>query len=71
MGLFDSIFGNGDDEKPVDPREGKAIEYYKKTGKVPRTKNGWFLPYIPSSLNRVDQQNWMLQTDGALQVKRK
>ena len=69
MGLFDSLFGG--DEQPVDPREEKALAYYKKTGKVPKTKTGWFLSYIPSSLSRTDQQNWMVQTDGALQVKRK
>jgi hypothetical protein len=69
MGLFDTLFGGSD--KPVDPREEQAIAHYRKTGKVPRTAKGWFIPYIPSSLHRVDQQRWMQQTDGALQLKRK
>jgi hypothetical protein len=65
MGMFDFLFDN----EEVDPREKKALDYYKKHGKVPKTAKGWYLNYIPKSLGRVDRQNWMMQTDGNLQVK--
>ena len=63
--MFDFLFDN----EEVDPREKKALDYYKKHGKVPKTAKGWYLNYIPKSLGRVDRQNWMMQTDGNLQVK--
>jgi hypothetical protein len=66
MGMFDFIFG---DEEEVDPKEKKALDYYKKHGKVPRTAKGWYIDYIPKSLGSMDRQNWQMQTDGALQVK--
>jgi hypothetical protein len=65
MGMFDFLFDN----EEVDPREKKALDYYKKHGKVPKTAKGWYLNYIPKSLGRIDRQNWMMQTDGNLQVK--
>jgi len=66
--MFDFIFG---DDEEVDPKEKKALDYYKKHGKVPRTADDtdWFLGYIPKSLGRIDRQVWQAQTDGALQVK--
>ena len=63
--MFDFLFDN----EEVDPREKKALDYYKKHGKVPKTAKGWYLNYIPKSLGRIDRQNWMMQTDGNLQVK--
>jgi len=69
MGLFSSWFGN--DEEEVSAEEQKALDYFKKYGRVPKFKDGsWGLGYIPSSLSREDQLKWELLTDGALQVKK-
>jgi|10_taG_2_1085330.scaffolds.fasta_scaffold167163_2 hypothetical protein len=69
MGLFSGWFS--DDEEEVSEEEQRALDYYEKHGKVPKFKDGsWALDYIPSSLNNIDRQQWMLQTDGQLQVKK-
>ena len=64
-----------DDEDPLvaydDSAETQALEYYKRTGNIPRNTRGeWLIDYIPKSLNRIDQQRWMFLSDGKLQIQK-
>jgi len=59
----------GDDEE--DDIETQAIQYYRdnNTLMMNQAGDGWALNYIPRSLPRTDQQNWMMLSDGNLPLQ--
>ena len=59
----------GDDEE--DDIETQAIQYYRdnNTLMMNQAGDGWALNYIPRSLPRTDQQNWMMLSDGKLPLQ--
>jgi hypothetical protein len=72
-GWFDWMPFVGDDEEE-DDIESQAIQYYRdnkgKSLMMNSEGNGWALDYIPSSLSRADQQQWMMLSDGKLGIRR-
>ena len=72
QGWLSRWFGGGDEEE--DDIETQAIQYYKdnkgKSLMMNPEGNAWALDYIPSSLSRADQQQWMMLSDGKLGIRR-
>jgi len=60
----------GDDDEE-DDIETQAIQYYRdnNTLMMNQAGDGWALNYIPRSLPRTDQQNWMMLSDGNLPLQ--
>ena len=60
----------GDDDEE-DDIETQAIQYYRdnNTLMMNQAGDGWALDYIPRSLPRTDQQNWMMLSDGKLPLQ--
>ena len=69
MGMFGWLPWVGDDEE--DDIETQAIQYYRdnNTLMMNQAGDGWALNYIPRSLPRTDQQNWMMLSDGKLPLQ--
>jgi len=69
MGMFGWLPWVGDDEE--DDIETQAIQYYRdnNTLMMNQAGDGWALNYIPRSLPRTDQQNWMMLSDGNLPLQ--
>ena len=71
-GWFDWMpFVGGDDEE--DDIESQAIKYYRdnkgKSLMMNQAGDGWALDYIPRSLSRSDQAQWMMLSDGKLPLQ--
>jgi len=66
-GLLSKWFG--DDEE--DDIETQAIDYYRKNNTLMMNEAGdnWALDYIPRSLPRTDQAQWMMLSDGKLPLQ--
>ena len=70
MGMFGWLPWVGDDDEE-DDIETQAIQYYRdnNTLMMNQAGDGWALDYIPRSLPRTDQQNWMMLSDGKLPLQ--
>ena len=70
MGMFGWLpwVGNDDEEDDI---ETQAIQYYRDNNTLMMNQAGdsWALDYIPRSLPRTDQQNWMMLSDGNLPLQ--
>jgi|TARA_Y100000296_G_scaffold72065_1_gene88144 hypothetical protein len=67
-GLLSKWFGGDDEEDDI---ETQAIDYYRKNNTLMMNQAGdsWALDYIPRSLPRTDQAQWMMLSDGKLPLQ--